>query len=540
MKVSLWYVLREFRRRPKRFLSLTAVSAAVMSVMILLVLWMEAEWRADVMPEKPNNYHFSFYNLTEADKNYIRSQDWVQATYDIYSSDPDIPAAYVNSFRVRVTWDHVGDAVALARSVMLRRGLFEREPYAELYRREYQDQYEKFLEKWNGQTQNGGTTIEEASAINARSFLLRYGGIKNKYFISKTQNSYIMQPAFFSTLLMFALFFSGATTILILETYRSCFREYGSLRALGCRKSQLFVINLLETLGVNLAAIPIAILFTAGAVQLYYRLTAPYAAAAQDAYFTITDYVPVRTLLVLSGYLIFAALLGALLVCWLYRDKTIMSLLRGEGTFTVSFVSKTSSRFEKARGVGAYSRLYAFRARSTLIRYAVIVAIMMPLPMYYLLVGIFMLTGMNTPSDIVQGVYILFQAVAVLATTLCVTYAASRMSARSRAPELAVLRALGANHQTIRRVTYPTATMQGAAILLLATFINLTISNTFVTETYVASREGAQSAAAVLAELLMSVLSAACFVLPSVYSGLITFLHGFFCRPILTSIREPE
>lgn len=74
MKISLWYALREFRRRPKRFLSLTAVSTAILCVLILSVLWESAVWRAEVMPARPENYHFSFYNLTEADKDYIKKQ----------------------------------------------------------------------------------------------------------------------------------------------------------------------------------------------------------------------------------------------------------------------------------------------------------------------------------------------------------------------------------------------------------------------------------------------------------------------------------
>lgn len=537
MKVSLWYVLRELRRRPKRYLSLVAVSAAVMTVMILVILWNEAEWRANVMPDHANNYHFSFYNLTEADKNYIRKQSWVQATYDIYQDTRD--PAYCNTFRVRVTWEHVGDAVSLARTVMLERGLFERVPYAERYQREYEDQYAKFLNKWMGMTQRNGITIEEAAAINARSYILRCGGIKNDSFLNKTRDTYTMQPSFFSFLFMLSMFLGAATTILILETYRTSFREFGSLRALGFTRAQIFLVNLLESMGVALGAIPVATLFSLGAVQLYYELIEPYKAEAKALYFTIANYVPLSTLALLSVFLILSALLGTLFVCWLYRSKSVLSLLRGEGTFIVPFVSKTSAAFERSRNVGGYVRLYGIRARAALMRFSAIIAIMMPLPMYYLLAGVSMISVMDSAEEIIQAIYTAFQIAAVLITTLCVTYAASRMSAHSRAQELAVFRALGADRRAIHRVTYPLATLQGGVILCVALLLNLAL-NSMTAATYVGSAEGAKALGEHLSGVLVYLISAAVFVLPSAYSGLITFLHGFFRRPIMTSLRETE
>lgn len=540
MKLSLWYVLREFRRRPKRFLSLTAVSAAVFSVLILMVLWMEAEWRADVMPERPENYHLAFLNLTEADKDYIRAQSWVQTTYDTWR-DSDDPAQQ-NRFCVRVTWKHVPDALALARSVMMQRGLFEREPYASRYRLECKYQYDKFVEKWNGRTDDGVTTAKAAAELNARSYILRYQ-VQNRSFLRKTQNGYLMQPRFFTALLVFALFLGAATTILILESYRSSFSEYGCLRALGLRREQLFYVNLLEVLGVNLAAIPVSVLATAGAVRLYYAITAPYAARAGTIYFTITHYVPVKTLLLLAAYLILAALGGTLYVCFLYRGKSVMSLLRGEGTFAVSFVSKTSPRFERSRGVGGYARLYGIRARAALLRYTAVTALLLPLPMYYLGISAHLLSFFAAgkadadPASAVEGIYLLFQALSLFATTLCITFAASRISTQSRCRELAVFRALGADRAAVRRVTYPLATAQGASILALVLMLAVAI---FSDGSYVASREGAKSLHEAAGTLLSFWISAAIFVIPSVYGGLSAVLHSFFRRPILASLRETD
>ena len=537
MKVSLWYVLREFRTRPRRWLSLAAVSAAVMTVMILMVLWMEAEWRADVMPDHRENYHFSFYNLTEADKTYIARQDWVQASYDLYTNDRR--EEYVNQFRVRVTWEYTANAVTLARKILLERGLLEREPYASAYQREYEWQYAEFVNKWMGMTERGGITAAEAATVNARSYILR-SMVNNTSFLQKTQNSYTMQPSFFSFLFMLALFLGAATTILTLETYRSAFSDFGTLRALGMDRRHIFYVNLIESLGVALAAIPAAILLSVGAVQLYYVLSAPYVEAAGEVYYTIAHYVPIPTLGVICLYLIGAALIGTVIVCLIYRTKSILSLLRSMGTFAVSFVSKTSSFFENSVGVGGYSRLYSIRSRASLLRFTAIIAIMLPLPMYYTIVTLSVIGSMDTPAAIVQGIYILFQAAAILITTLCVTLAASRMAARGRVTELGIFRAMGADRAAIRRITYPTAGAQSIAMLALAVGVNLFIGGFFSTGNYIDTTAGAVSAGEALLQMFLYAISAAVFVFPSTYGGLLLFLHGFFRRPIIESIREYE
>ncbi len=537
MKVSLWYVLREFRTRPKRFLSLVAVSAAILSVMILVVLWEEAAWRADVMPAREENYHFSFYNLTDADKEYIKKQPWTKETYDLYRSAQD--PAYANTFRVRVKEEYWGNAIGCARQILISRNLLNRAPYKKIYSDDYQMQYKKLLERWYGMTVKNGVRIEDAAALNARNFvLLQY--IQNTGYTMRTQNGYIMQPGFLSFLFVLALFLGASILILALEMYRSNFKEYGSLRALGLKKEQIFFINLWESLFINVLAIPLAAGATYGAVQLYFALTAKYTAMASDVYFTITNYIPLSVLSLLALYLIVTALGSTVLSCFMYRKKAVMSLLRGEDTFKIPFVAKTSTRFEDAWGIGAYGTLYGVRARATLVRFTLIVAIMLPLPTMYLLQGVGMLTMLDTPSRIVEAIYSAFQIAAVLITTLSVTYSASRMLAQSRAQELAIIRALGGSRKDVRRVTYPVAAAQAGAILLLSLFVNAAISKIFSTGNYIGSTEGAKAISELVSIVIVYAVSTTFFVIPSAFSGLLTFLHGFFRRPIITSIREQE
>lgn len=152
MKTSFWYAIRELRRRPRQFLSLTAVSAAVMTVLMLMILWMNATWRAEVLPLNQSNTHMHFYNLTESEKDYIRQLDYVQTTYDEYDfemaefSNP----AYLNCFRVRLTWEHNADAPTIAVQLMKKLNLYTREPYVKKYEHEYNRLVDEYKTKWGG------------------------------------------------------------------------------------------------------------------------------------------------------------------------------------------------------------------------------------------------------------------------------------------------------------------------------------------------------------------------------------------------------
>ena len=164
-----------------------------------------------------------------------------------------------------------------------------------------------------------------------------------------------------------------------------------------------------------------------------------------------------------------------------------------------------------------------------------VIAIMLPLPMYYLLFAV-----IEHPTEPVPAIYTSFQAAAVFITALAVTGSASRMLARSRERELGIIRALGAGRDTVRRITYPVAALQGCAVLVFVLAVYLAVSGIFSTGNYVGSTEGSVPLAQMLAESLLLVLSAAAFVIPSVFSGLVAFLFGFFRRSIITSVRETE
>lgn len=362
--------------------------------------------------------------------------------------------------------------------------------------------------------------------------------VMNRYYIRQVQNSYWMQPKFFMILVLFTSFLSAATTVLTLETYRSKFCDFGTLRALGMRRRDIFFVNWITSAIVTLIAIPVAIGVCFGAVQLYKCIVAPFGAAADFTY-TIDRFIPWGTLAVLAVFMILSALVGTTVVCMLYRTKTTLSLLRREGTFTVPFVSKTSPAFERSEGVGGYNRLYGRRARSMLLRYSAVTAVLLPLPMYYMFLTVTQLLTLDSASDQITLIYTVFQLVGVMITSMCVAVVAARMFTGSRVGEFAVMRALGADRRAIHQVAYSTAAWQ-TKVMLIFSLVLTWLMNGITATTYIDSTEGAKSVSEILLLLLGYGGSALLFIVPSVYGGLSTVLHRFFRRPIITAIREKE
>ena len=116
MKAAFYFAMREIRRRPRHFLATTVVSAAILMTLILNVMQMSAEWRNDVMPESPLNYHFTVKGITDEQKRWIRSQPWVQVCYDVERYESN--GRKVNdTLHVRVIWSENNRAMRYALEV---------------------------------------------------------------------------------------------------------------------------------------------------------------------------------------------------------------------------------------------------------------------------------------------------------------------------------------------------------------------------------------------------------------------------------------
>ncbi|MBQ8508855.1 MAG: ABC transporter permease [Clostridia bacterium] len=523
MRAVLHFTLRRVIRRPRRFLSMAAVSAAILTTLIMVLLYFDADWRARVMPDNQQNYHFSLYNLTDREKQTVRSKDWVQETYDIYY---DNSTDYSNEFRVRVDWDHVLSAGACCREVLLEFGLVEREPYAT----QYQNFYDRQVETMINNRRDPATIPAEASKGAVLAMVRMW--LKNTSFCNETVNTYVMRPEFLLHMSLFALYLGSAMCILTAELYRSDLPEFGSLRALGMKGWQITGVNLMYSLFTSLASIPAAMLLTAAIVKIYTAATAGM--LSEGIYYTLMDEIPVGAVLILAGLLTAASLAGTYLVCRLNRNLTAMEMLRGGNSYQVSFVAKTSPRFERAKSAKIYSRLYIFRTRRSFLLRTLIVAMMIPLPCYYLNV-IFL--WLSHPA--LEVIYHVVQAVIVFATSMTVIYVSARSDTEQRHPEFAILRAIGQSKRAVRRMAFPPALVQTVTVSLSSMLLYSWLMNP-----YAALLSNNPGRLPGFFDLIASVTSnlpgILILVAPPLLFGVTIALRRFFKRSMIENIRSTE
>ena len=427
LKIIFGFAFCELRRKPKETVITVSFMTAVLVSLIMLLMFSEAQWRGEVMPEIPENYHFSIQSLSEGEKQWIRQQDFTQVTYD---TD--------NGFRVRVTWEYAAKAVQCCRVIFDEFDLWQRAPYKERYDLIYQASYSQLKLKWMGATEKSGYTLEQMSNINARDQVLEIP--YNRHFCLLTGTNYIVRPDNLILLMMFALFLGMAVTLLYSERYRSDMTRYGTLRAIGLTECEITLVFICNVVLTSLASLLPSALLSVAVVKLYNLISAGF---EQDTAFTLLTYVPISNIILSYLALLIAVVLGAFAVCKINSGKLIIELLQRRSNFNVSYVEKTSDKFENATDSKIYSKLYASRTKKSMIANSLITVIMVPLPVYYIWLCIDLA---RTPGhSTLMLLYFIFQALMITATSFAVIIMASVFRMRTRRRELSVLRAIGMN-----------------------------------------------------------------------------------------------
>lgn len=534
-RVSLFYALRDIRRRPVRFLSLSAIVCAALVSLTLLLLFMEAQWRADVMPDREENYHFTLDNLSEKEAAYAESLPWVQAAYRSVSPTNEDRIC----LRIRSDWEHCTESGELVRELIRKIGLFRREPYAAMYDTVYDGAMAKFHAYWYGATEANGLTDTRFAETQAYTHLIDHK-VTNQVFMQKTVNSYVIQRDFFTLILMFCAFTAAAFTILIENDYRRSFEDFGCLRALGFTNGHLLCIHLIRSFFIYISALPGTFLVSAGFLALFRRMTAASITEETAYLMDVTAHLPIPLMLILFSLMLGAVLLGTGAVCFLHRREEIMSLLRGVQRMQISFVAETSEAFAESDSIREYGRLYLRRSRRSMLYTVIVTSLVMPLPFHLFSSLIELLPAAGTQEVYPVFLYTLLQTLAVFITTLCITVTAARSAVSMRARELGILRSLGADRDCIRTLIYPAAWIQSLYITICSLFM--------IIWTHIVSRNHfdfdvkaeAGSGARLINTLLSDIFGSALFVIPATFLGTVLFLRYFFRTPILTSMNDKE
>lgn len=421
----------------------------------MLLLYLNAQWRAEVMPDNEENYHFSLCDLTESQKKFVRSQPWVQASYDHYTYNAYTDELMYNDFRVRVDWEHVVGGLKYARELFDIFDLWHSPYYKDSFEWSYNYGLKNIMTRYlcnspDDILPNGMTAAE--SNLEACKTVYIFEHSANRYFYQNTINPPILRPNFITTITFVALFLIAAMAIIQTENYHNRAREFGSLRALGMKKRQIVYICLAENILTSLASIPVGTIFAFAFVKLYMTLFGKMM-AENNIYLTLLGNIPIECIVFVSVELVILASLGCAIVCVLNMKIVVIDLLRDQMNINVSFVSKTSPKFEKSCSSKIYSRLYLGRTRRSLISSIIVTFLMVPLPLSFLAI---------TRSDIVhnaQGIafdaiYDGFQTLILYITTSAIIYVSTKSSIDRRRGEIGILRSLGMRRSSIKNAIH--------------------------------------------------------------------------------------
>lgn len=455
VKFTLPYVLSSIRRRPRSFIAMTAVSASILTILIMMLLYMNASWRAEVMPDNEHNYHFHLCNLTEQQKSFIRNEPWVQVTYDHYTYSPVDDSLLYNDFRVRVTWDEVLYSSKFAKELLDKFDLWSTSYYEPLIQAGYNKQLEHIMEdnvliSPNERIKTGETASEAALRAAKQIFVMSHY-CKNQSFCRKTINSYIIRPEFFNLMSLIALFLSAAIVILQTDNYHHRSREFGTLRTLGMKKRHIICICSIESLLTSLAAIPFGTIAALLFVKLYIALFGDLM-AQNDVYMTLLDNIPISVILFVSILLTLFSLLACIFVAVTNRNRDIIALIHGQIDLKVSFVAKTSGRFENAKNALIYSSMYTKRMKKGFILSLIILIIMLPLPLGFTLLTSELIFRSKNGTIPLESIYYGFQTLMLMITSASVIFASTKSSTDRRQHEIGVFRSLGLRRSPIRKI----------------------------------------------------------------------------------------
>lgn len=220
-----------------------------------------------------------------------------------------------------------------------------------------------------------------------------------------------------------------------------------------------------------------------------------------------------------------------------------MELLKREGSVQVSFVAKTSPRFEKAKSASVYSSLQIRRTRMSFLLTVAVIAIMLPLPLYLVMSAaetLFIGDSLSR-AEFAKGMYYIYQAVVMFVTSVTVIYVAARSKNDERHGEFAILRSLGMNKEMIRRTAFPAALWQ-----IAITVIPTVMLFGFITDqsTYASTSAVGRFRPLTLVEFLKTfgaeMLGVILLIAPPMLLAMAFSLLRFNRRSVIESIREIE
>ncbi len=508
LKTCWFYAWRDFVKKPKQFRALIIVSMLVMMSVNFFLMYLECESVRRVSEYTPSNYHIKLYYLTMAEAEEIERMEEVDCIYTEYVEMNEYgQKGTVLAVRIRLKSAYANQAGSFARSLMSEYDLYELPRYSK-YRTDFK----------------------------------MYSDVYNYNYYVETTTPYIVRPSTLMIVGLFSLFLGSSVILLFHEKYERSVREYGTLRALGMRRRDIVIINLMETALVEVVSLIPAVGLSVAAFRGFSQLASDI---ESDVVYQYVSNIPIGNIIVVFIAVTIGALAGSAITCALSYERSDIELINAQAQNSISFVEKTDPKIDRANSPGLYTRLYLVRMRKRQLLNAISIAVTLPLPLYFLTLAVQVVS--EAAIDSIHSLFVIFiAAMLVLASSVltCMT-AAYHIMWRKR--EFSTFRLIGASKRMIFGLVIPEAIITSilcslpGGITSFYTYDKITFAEAPVVKSWVAVA-GMQHYTMASALFLLFFGAAAALViiiLPNLIGTSFTLLRSLKAS-IIEAIREVE
>lgn len=354
MDFALKYALKEIKKRPLEFLPILLTSFGVLILLFNLIIYNESRRVTDIAYYKLD-FEIKLYEMPKESIARVEALEYVKkvkaaekkGAADSYTLYIELTPQYNKDvFKIYAAFDKLIADINLWRY-----------PYYE--EAGYKEYYEEF-------------------------------GIKDMMFDQWFNERYIqaliydpvISPAMLTIISAGAVLMAAVMTLVFSLKLKKSISEYAMLRALGMTSFDIMKINMFQGIGIMLLCVPPAFAASAGVMKAVCEASQNLFPELKDNT-ALTYIVPVKYMFTAALVLALVSGIALILAVRMYNKKTVVELINGAGQIKISFVEKSSDKFERAEDFSYYGRIYGKRTRKSNVTTNILYVGMMIFPLIF-------------------------------------------------------------------------------------------------------------------------------------------------------------
>ena len=349
---ALRYAVKEIKKRPLDFLPILLSALGVFILIFNMIIYFESQ-RVTNISYYRLDFEIKLYEMPHNSIAYIESLPYVKSVKSVTDE--------INSNTLYIAFNppHNESANAIFKA-------FDR-LIDDINLRQY-----PYYQTWE----------RDIGGFNRNTFKMPYNRWFNAFYIDALLENPMFSPPMLVLMFTSSILMSAVMILVFSLKLKKNINEYAMLRSLGMTTFDIMKINMFQGMGILLLSTPIAFVTSAVTMKLVCE-------ASHNLYPEVRDNTPLIYNLPVQ-YIIIAVLIitavssvSLLLVCKLYNRKTIVGLISGAELLKISFVEKSSDKFEKARDFSHYGKLYRKRTRKSLLSTNIAYVAMLIFPLIF-------------------------------------------------------------------------------------------------------------------------------------------------------------